>query len=485
MKKERIKTFVLVLLIANSLFLTGQIWFREELWSQDYNSFVTLSKIKNVFSKIFTNDEEEHANIEHFFYPRKIVLNDGNNRNVYHYGNSQFIDLNNEINTVFQLFLQNEQVKMQTSTEEEWLNILKGKSFYIDYGVSFNVNVLARFFGGKASDILFQISTIKEFILVPGDLVTNNIMFYIKDSKDNSIRKFLMNYDKSKLLNLIEQFVSKEQLNYTFSFEQKFDKMDPDKPVVLDPEILIPKEFYLPKGVQIKSNNPLNMNNPIHIVESFGYNPNTTRKYTEADNTVVYVENYSRLKIHPTGFIEYTATAENKGLLLPPATADGTKNTTDSQISAKDSTVLSLYESLNRVISHINRVWNNNEYLFISSDVDENANKPGVYKFTFDYYYNGMPIIMEEPLYHAVEVEVENGRLKSYKHYIREYEEYGEHDEEVIPMLLALDNIYKSLAPEQSNIKVDDVFLGFWEKGGNTVLKPKWGIRIGERIITD
>jgi len=499
LKKEKLKTIILILLIANSLFLTNQIWFSKELWSHDYNFFVKWRDWKwvKVLSKININDESNPITMEHFFYPRKVVVNNGNYRNVYSHGDNRFFELNNEISSIFNTLLKGEKVKSEQSTDEEWLNTLKGKSFYIDYGVKINAKILARMAGYKDSSVLSQIDSVRDFIVAPGDMITNDIVLYIKDSERNSVIKFFMNYDKSKLTGIIEEFVSNSKPNYTFSFEQKFDKVNPDKKVeqkaILDPEILIPVKIEASQDIRIKSINTLNMNKIDKILKSFQYNPNTTRKYIEADNTIVYVENYSMLKIHPSGLIEYTETDEGKGMLLLPESADDTQAVPTVLPSEGGSNTLSLYESFSRVIAHINKVWDNNEFLFISSDIVENANKPGVYRFTFDYYYNGMPVIIQcdnengqqDVLRHAIEVEIINGRLKSYRHYLRNFEEVSRAEKEIMPVILALDNIYKSFKPDQSEVKIDDVFLGFWENDTDVILQPRWGIRIGDRVITD
>lgn len=42
MKKERIKSAVLTVLVISSLLLTGQIWFNQRLWPEGYNFFVNI-----------------------------------------------------------------------------------------------------------------------------------------------------------------------------------------------------------------------------------------------------------------------------------------------------------------------------------------------------------------------------------------------------------------------------------------------------------
>ena len=70
----------------------------------------------------------------------------------------------------------------------------------------------------------------------------------------------------------------------------------------------------------------------------------------------------------------------------------------------------------------INKIGTVKENLYLTGNVLENQNRPGRYKFTFDYYYNGLPIIINlenKDIRHAVEVEVINGTLNTYRQYVR------------------------------------------------------------------
>ena len=63
MKKERIKSAVLTVLVISSLLLTGQIWFNQRLWPEGYNFFVNIraSAYETVAGLFGAPAAEEHG----------------------------------------------------------------------------------------------------------------------------------------------------------------------------------------------------------------------------------------------------------------------------------------------------------------------------------------------------------------------------------------------------------------------------------------
>ena len=76
MKKETLKTIVLVLLVLSSIILTANNWFSEKLWPDGYNFFSNIG-----FSKLYTNiisyfhDDDEYK--IQAVAPEKIIINTG------------------------------------------------------------------------------------------------------------------------------------------------------------------------------------------------------------------------------------------------------------------------------------------------------------------------------------------------------------------------------------------------------------------------
>jgi hypothetical protein len=481
LKNDKIKTIVLILLVLNSMFLTAQIWLSEKLWSQDYNFFVKWENnelVQAVLKKVSWSSGQDHKGptIDSYFYtPQRIVVNYGSFRTVYVNGDNLYAQYLSEISRAFEQLLRSEEgVKYQAAAAtDEWFNVLKTKSIYVDLRAPYKTKLLGQFFGIKETPLSTYIKDIKELILVPGDSISNDITFYIKNFSNGSIGKFNLNYDRTPLNNLLEKHATAPSNRYKFSFEIPLDKKSRFTKVVVDSSILIPLDKQNLKV--LKSNNPVKSEHDIKdILKAFKYSSNSLRKYTEMDNTIVYVENYSTLKIHPDGLIEYDAIEGGKGLKLAPVPPAGGNN------------MPSFRESWDMVVKFIKGIENVNQEIQLSSAA-EDQNKPGTYQFIFNYFYGGLPITMSldnGKIQDAIKVEVVNGTLKSYRHYLRNYEEVKP-VEVGVSMPYVLDNIYKKIDAKQDDITITDLFLGYEESSGEDTLQPRWNFRIegtGKRL---
>ena len=421
---------------------------------------------------------------EYLYYPRKIVVNYSGNRTIYFNGQTPYMSFFNRISEPFTMLLSGEQeIKHYALNDrKEWLDLLKGRSLYVDFGVAYNTKLLGQLFGIKDTVLFSYVPSVREFILVPGDNISNDIAFYLKDYRTGNISKFLISYDRKPLIDLLEQYAAHKSPRHTFSFEIGLDlditaNGGQTNKVILSSDILLPLERQISKVIQ--SHNPINFESEYtinEILDAFNYSPSTIRKYTETDNTLVYVENHSRLKISPDGLIEYNAVEPGRGLTLP-------KSTSVSQTSTS-----TLYESLITAMDFINKVGTVKEDIYVSGDILDNQTRPGRYKFTFDYFYNGLPVIINpdtKDVRHAVEVEIVDGTLNSYRQYIRKYESLDEVEINV-PITQVLDEVFTMRKTHNEPIRIENMFLTYMEKGIGLMQYPEWAIMIenNEQIFT-
>ncbi|MDK2934625.1 MAG: hypothetical protein PWP27_2435 [Clostridiales bacterium] len=478
MKKDKVKTLILILLVANSIFLTTQIWMDKKLWSADYNFFAKwgensiVQAITKKLSWVVRNGEAGASFVNQTYYPQKVVVNYGNFRAAYVNGDELYTQSLDEFSRALKALLREDQVVryQKIEAEDAWLNILKLKSIYIDLKVPYKTKFIGQFLGIKNTPLSNYIKEIKEFILVPGDSASNDVTFYIKDFNDGSVAKFDVTYDRTQLMNLLNREIPASTVDHKFSFELEFDKKKANK-IVLDSQVLLP--FNKQKAEVIKSTNPIQDDHNVkNILRAFKYSTNNPRKYIETDNTLVYIENYSTLKIHPDGLIEYDAIEEGKGLRLY------------SDSYGNDPATPSFQESLNMAVKLINKIQDTTGKLHLSS-VAEDPDKPGSYKFVFNYYHNGLPITMNLisddkdilSLKYAVKVEVVNGTLKSYRHYVRDYESIKPITVDM-PVPNVLDAIYKIANANAPYINVKDLHLSYEEDGQEEILQPQWHVRL-------
>ena len=480
-KKERVKSIILVFLITSSVFFAEQLWLSEKLWSGGYNFFIKgnnntiiRSIAKNI--KLLVNKEDTYVlSQEYLHYPHRIVVNYSGNRAVYLNSQASYMKFFSAVSKPFIELLKCEQEFRHTTIdkEEEWLALLKGRSLYIDFGVAYNTKLLGQLFGVRDTALFSHIPSIKEFILIPGDNISNDITFYLKDYKTGKVNKFLLEYDRKSLMDLLEEYAEYQTPRYTYSFEIGLDldmttNGNQANKVILAPDVLFPLEKQ--ETMVIQSYNPIDFESDYtinKILDAFNYSPNTIRKYTEADNTIVYVENYSKLKISPDGLIEYNAVEPGKGLELV------------KDLSAQQASVPTLYESLILAMDFINEIETVKEDLYLTGNLLENQNRPGRYKFTFDYYYNGLPIIINlenKDIRHAVEVEVINGTLNTYRQYVRKYE-YSDEVEINVSVTQVLDTIFTMEEIQDSPVIIENLFLTYMERGKGTMQYPEWGVK--------
>ena len=88
MTKERIKSFILILLIINSINLTGQMWFDTGFWTSGefFDSLREIPLIGSVINWIDVKEEETYNGQQLYdetMKPRRVVVNGGNAREVY------------------------------------------------------------------------------------------------------------------------------------------------------------------------------------------------------------------------------------------------------------------------------------------------------------------------------------------------------------------------------------------------------------------
>ncbi len=462
MKKERIKTVVLVSLVTMSILLMKHMWFSEKLWSGDYNFFADFG-LKGRFDT--TTGSEKDVIADHLFYPEKIVVNEGTNRTIALKQSKQYQQTNNLLRHTFISFMKSKEEGTHEIVEEtEWVVALKDKSFYIDFGIEWDMETLGKILGVEETFLTKHISNFREMIIRPGRPVTNDIMIYIKDNKDDKIKKFYYTYKKETLNELLVQYSEQNNTRYTFFFEHFNNKK-------INEYILIPTSIL--KTPTIKSYNIFDIENEYDIKNlliAFDYNPSTPRQYTETDNTRVYIENRSTLKIHPKGFIAYNAVEKGKGLPLSQKTKGEGGNFTQN-------------ESLKMADAFLKKVDLNNEALYLTSDAIDETEVQGTYRFTFDYQYKGVPIAMDvqnNKIQHAVEIEIVDGTLQSYKQYIKGYKEQRLQKVNV-SVLKALDIAYDRIENEfgdEENVRIKEVNLYYSEKGIEGLMRPIWHILV-------
>lgn len=441
MKKQNLKTYILVALIISSVVLTGKIWFNEKLWPAGYNFFAVITDNFSFGKKDFVSSLTK----ETISFPKTLVVTNSENRSAYAADSDAFSAMIADVKELLRLALEAaEEGKDAEADGEAWLTALKTRSISVSYPVAYDSKLFLNILGSYRSD--GASFPVKEFIITPGSASGAGI--YIKNYDTGEIRYAFADWDKERLENMITQYAANSIGDLSYSAELNFDKSSEDsaqQKLVIESDVLIQLNKRLANTVA--ETNPLydgvfNWEVTDNLLKQFGYNTSGVRKYTERDNSVVFVENYSTLKIHPNGLAEYKAVDASKGIDLN---------------SGND-----FYRGLLGCVDFVNSLWSNvfpNEALNINISSDVIAASSPSFRLTMDYFSDGAQIYIDIPgspsspaMKHAVEIEVENGRITSYRQLFALYET-GSRAVDSISAIEALDKLMTDSESAEQIIK--------------------------------
>ena len=467
MKKESIKTIVLTLLIVSSIVLALNNWMGEKLWSDGYNFFSSVTK------KLFSIDDEDFTGSgslskEKLALPKSLIINNLPKRDIYYESSSEYDKMIGDVKQMLILALSSE--KFEDATDGDWNKAIQTKSIFVSYPVLYDVSVISDILNIRKTNL--DIKTVKHFVITKG--VGSKLDVYIKDSDLNRYKKCSIEYNTAVFDTITGKYAKNSSGLLPFSFELNFDKKSVDsahQKVTIEPYVSL--SITSTQNEKIVSNNPIyditenkfNENKLNAILKAFNFNLSKTRKYVEADNSVVYVENYGTIKIFPTGLIEYKAISPEKGIEL---------------YSSKD---IEFKRTFITTLNFVTDLWNSvvpgsEINLGISSDVtDKGSNQ---YTLKMGYYHEGILIrddIKQTPLNdeltNAVEITVQNGKIVKYRQNFKTYMPTGETIENG-STIDALDKLFDDSSVLGSD-KIKEIYPAYTFESGEC--KMSWMIK--------
>lgn len=387
MIKERVKSIILVILVIFTLVLAERILVDKKLWPTGYN----------FFSMGRNSGKTESSASDSLILPQRIIVNTG-----YQSSRFEFLRTSDDFEKIYAVaseilniaFKSNSKNISQVS-DDVWYSALSTKSVYLSYPGSFSAQNFAGLMGIDDTTATFG-SFCDIVIGDTGSVYINDNGTYYKIETSRG--------DMSPLIEDILNEGSQSVINY--SFDLNFDKEFGSQKTILSP--MIPIYFDNVLADAISSESPLLKDGEIDqkiintLLTTFSVNPNSTWRYTEADGTVVFVENTGVLKISPEGILTFTA--NDAGLAI------------SSQIFAN------AYETASTVanfVGTINTACDLNTQLSLTSSLSENTTE----QFTFDYNIGGIPVKYKGR--RAVTVTVSNGYITEYSQVLRRYSPAG------------------------------------------------------------
>ena len=479
MNKERIKSFILILLILNSIQLTVQMWFDSNLWPDGYGF---LDSVKNsAFVSTITSffDKGGHNLTGEQLYtktmkPRRIIVNGGGAREVYlkesdYYNNAmQFVDM-------IMADLKKSDVTVSEITYDDWKNLFKTKSLYVDYGYTIDADNLNMLYGMTTSLGKFrQEYDFSGFILTP-DTLTNKCTICMFDERENIVTEYKFTSDTSGLLEFIEDCTYQKQQNDAFAFEINLDTStvandEVERNVSFSPLALLTIPTKIEKETVLNAQEIFETPQELETFAEralaiFGHNASSLRKTVKSDGTITFVENNATIKFYYDGTIEYNAVSKENGLKISNDT--------------------NCYQAVCDVLNVVGSVWQesdidakNLDFQLVSDLIDNKNNK---YTVKIDNMYNGIAINFQNICKNAIVAEVEEGYItKLIIHLSRTSE--TEQKKENAPVQLAIDTLYEDYG--NSGMVIDDVYKCYdFDKEGKAYVKWAFEVRGDEEIL--
>lgn len=458
-KKETLKTYTLVLLIISSVFLTGKIWLDEKLWPEGYNFFAIIT------DKFAPKQEPVVSSLtkETIAFPKTLTVTNIEKRSVYAADSEEFATMLPEIKMALRTAM--ESTVGSSITEQDWAVALRTRSIHVVYPVAYDSGLFLNILGSYQDKP--DSAPVREFIITANDVASNTVNVYIRNQATAEITKVPVNMNKQTFDTMVDSYATHSIGNIAYSSELNFDKAATggQQKVIIDSGVLIQLNKQINNMVEeinpIYSDGEFNPEVVEPLLSQFGCNADSTRKYTEKDNSVLYVENYASVKLHPNGLIEYKSIDNTKGIPL-----GGTD----------------FYGNLLSCVDFVNHMWGE-VYpsiplnINISSDViDAGSNS---FVLTMDYFADGAQVNIGlpqstsyQPMNHAVEITVAGGRITSYRQMMIYYESAeqstdGETTIEALDKLLAENDMQDQIIRDLYPVYISD---------GSPLLKSAWAV---------
>ncbi len=459
MIKEKVKTSAIILLIANLLFLTVQLWFFNS-GGTIKEGFIKYVRQIPIVETFFPIEPQYSISKENLSKPRKFLINDGSLWMAYYNTDLGFSPINERTKNLITGFLKGDTTGTKKIDDSTWEAGLESLSIYVEYPVAFSPEMFCRIMGINEKNVPKDVGAFREFIIIPSS-DESDVCIMARDShNENSIYAYILSDKYTLPASDLSIYTSNSDVYYQPAFSTGLELSEKSN-VSLAPLVLFSDSQPLTKVLRpevLLTDNSKNM-----LLENFGFNADMN-PYKDSDGGTNYIANYSSVTIYPDGIFEYKSVSDDRGILL-----DESGNS---------------YNVLNASIDFAEKIWGGLSReplsILVSSDLSE-YDSSKAYTYKFDYYCNGRPIKVELPAQYghekmncAIEITVKNGRLISYRQYMRSYESISDYNLSDT-FVTALDYFVQTF---ESNVQgptvLEDIYIGYLDNGAGTDLYATW-----------
>jgi len=450
---------------------TLSIWFGEKLWSLDYNFFSDFP----IFSKSAQTAATEKEYTKPILgMPKSILISSSSDRKtVLSQKSAGFSVLWQNAKESIKTFLSDESKVPVVVRESTWKSALQKDYVYIDYQAHYSTEFLSQ---NYSCDYRTGKYVFNSIIIKPPDPKGDQYTFLLHDTLTGKIYQFYVPSEKIHLIPA-DYMPYMENQNNRFSFEGNMDKPASEnsvgsstQKVFIDSMVLL--NLDATTKPEIKPVNPVATDKNVldekmisTIASLFNVNPHTMRKFTDEDSSVTFVENYATLKIHADGYIEYKVTNENTAPALP---------------SLSSSSYRTVYAAADFIDSVIRATDCQNELILNTDVVDDPID--GNLSMSFDYKISATPVVLNiassshSTVKNAIELQIKNNKLVSYKHYLRHYATTNV-TTNLESTFTAIDKLltYQSL---KTPVQISDMHAIYLDNSKSAILNARWFVAL-------
>lgn len=460
--KERIKSILLAVLVVSNFILGSKALSTKKLWSDFGYNFFSDGFFSSV-RQIFSHKQTVKANMES---PQMLIVNTGyqTSRLVLTGADSEFAPLV----SLLKEYLTDAFGHMQKFTQvnaDEFYAALSGKSVLMCYPVKYDSAFFAYLLGVGDAELSQSFGEIENII------VTADATVLTEDPKNGRYYRMRTSRPQQQINLAIDAHRddtdNESVINY--AADLGFDNSFGSQRTVLSPNIPIYSDrlslrTVYSKNSLLRSDGSINESRLYEILSLFEMNPNILRRYTDAEGTVVFVENNSVLKISADGVLEYIC--HDGGVQV----SDGSFSSTFAEISAAAD-----------FVGRINACADCENTIQPSDDMTVSLLGGNSVEIGFDYTVNGRKVLQENGG-SAVRLRVEAGCITYYRQLMRSYTVSDEYAE-VNDYIYALDEALAQYESQLEGIEVTDMELVYRDNGTEGEKLPDWNVEVADILL--
>ena len=463
MLKDRLKSFILLLLVCLSIYQTGRLWF-EDLSNRNFFYNMVMSKIQE-YQKF------QHLEQYYFTKPNRVVVcfaDEEKEFAVFSHTQGETGYLQQVTKDVIKKVLQKGDYEGAFSLEE--LQEKEGSSLWQYPGVVLDYQFLIPFsslvweLGIKPVSYGKQLDFFDQIWIMTNDQMPNiqyEVYFINGQERLGHVMTWKEEKNKQLLTTLIKELKSKQFWTYSSSKKDGLSKFS--------------KNVFLPMNTKdLYINQVLFLENPFlkdgqvneealeQLMNPFFENYALKWMIKKEQNQYVYGDDGIIIKYFPEGMIEYSN-----------QTIRGFK---------KEMSVEEAYQVAEKFLSKDQQL-QNQEY-----ELKDYEKQGDGYRFCFQYSFYDFPYVIssgikkELGLEYPIEIWVENYQVKIYRRWILEQKDLPIYLREMQDTYIAAyDRLAVQLTEEQKQEPIQDLFLAYYQARIDENPQLSWVFRIGDQ----